>query len=98
MNKLLTAITALLLIVCSPLHAAEAIQGTGTVVKLDVPAGIVNLKHEAIAQLKWPAMAMDFKVTDKKLLSGVKPGQSITFGLTRDASGAYLISRIEVMK
>lgn len=101
MNKILTAIAATLFfaaVTCTPVYAAEAAQGTGTVIKVDAASGIVNLSHEAILQLKWPAMTMDFKVTDKKLLAGLKPGQRVAFGLFRDASGAYLISRIEAQK
>lgn len=101
MNKILTAIAMLvtaLLFAAAPVYAAEAAQGTGTVIKVDGPAGIVNLRHEAIPQLQWPMMTMDFKVADKKLLTGLKPGQKVAFGLVRDASGAYLISRIETRK
>ena len=112
MNKLIAAIafvTTLILATSSltPVHAAETAtsatrseiaQGKGTVVTVDATAGIVNLNHEPIPALKWPAMTMDFKVTDRKLLAGLKPGQSIVFALIKDPVAGYLISRIEAAK
>lgn len=82
----------------APVYAAEVAQGKGTVVKVDAAAGVVNLRHEPIAVLKWPAMAMDFKVTDHKLLAGLKPGQAVVFGLVKDPATGYAIARIEVAK
>jgi Cu/Ag efflux protein CusF len=43
-------------------------------------------------------MTMDFKVADKKLLSAIKVGQAVTFGLTKEAKTGYVISRIEPAK
>ena len=77
---------------------AEAAQGKGTVVKVDAAAGVVNMNHEAIPPLKWPAMTMDFKVVDKKLLTGLKPGQKVGFGLVKDPALGYVIARIEISK
>ena len=111
MNKIISAVvTSLLLgsaLINASVHAAdappaaakaEAAQGKGTVVKVDAAAGVLNLNHEAIAALKWPAMTMDFKVTDKKLLANLKPGQTINFGLVKDATLGYIIARIEIAK
>jgi len=113
MNKLIiSAAFALLGGVVSPVHAAdtstapapaitaraEVAQGKGMVNKVDVAAGIVNINHEAIAVLKWMAMTMDFKVTDKKLLGAIKPGQTVVFGLVKDPVAGYVISRIEAAK
>ena len=79
-------------------HAADAATGKGTVNRIDVAGASVNLSHEAIASLKWPAMTMDFKVADKKLLSGIKPGQAVSFGLSGDPKAGYVISHIEPAK
>lgn len=85
-------------------HAAEpaeavavsgTIQGTGKVNKVDAVAGIVNLRHEAIPALKWHAMTMDFKVTDRNVLAKIKRGQVVSFDLVKIESGELLISRIE---
>lgn len=77
---------------------AEAAVGSGTVNSVDAAAGKVNIRHEAIPALKWSAMTMDFKVTDKKLLADLKPGSTVRFGLVLNASGQYVISRLEPAK
>lgn len=77
---------------------AEAAQGKGVVKKVDAAAGVVNIAHEAIPAIKWPAMTMDIKVKDARLLSGIKPGQTVSFGLVKDPAAGYVISRIEAAK
>jgi Cu/Ag efflux protein CusF len=41
---------------------------------------------------------MDFNVADKKVLTGIKTGQVVTFGLTKEAKTGYVISHIEPAK
>lgn len=78
--------------------AAEDIPGKGTVKKVDAAAGVVKLAHEPIPAIKWPAMTMDIKVQDAKLLTGLKPEQKVDFGLVKGADGQYVISRIGAAK
>ncbi len=78
--------------------AAEDIPGKGVVKKVDAAAGVVKLAHEPIPAIKWPAMTMDIKVRDAKLLTGIKPGQKVDFGLAKGADGQYVISRIGAAK
>jgi Cu/Ag efflux protein CusF len=100
MKKLLslTLVTLTLLAAAPALLAADAANGKGTVNRINADAGSVNLSHEAIPAIKWPAMTMDIKVADKKILSGVKAGQTVTFGLIKDPRAGYVISHIEVAK
>ena len=100
MKKALTTFIAALamLAAISNLHAADAANGKGTVNKINADAGSVNISHEAIPAIKWPAMTMDIKVADKKILSGIKSGQTVTFGLSKDAQAGYVISHIEPAK
>jgi Cu(I)/Ag(I) efflux system protein CusF len=88
--------TALLCLAANTGFAADAATGKGVIVRVDVAAGIANINHEAIPALKWPAMTMDFKVPDKQQLAPLKAGQSVTFGLVKDAKHGYVISHIEV--
>jgi Cu/Ag efflux protein CusF len=81
-----------------PVAAAANLQGMGVVNKVDNTAGIINISHEAIAALQWPAMTMDFKVADRKMLANLKAGQSIVFGLGKDPAVGYIITRIEPAK
>lgn len=55
----------------------------------------VKLAHEPIKSLGWPAMTMDFKVTNSALLDGVKAGDAIIFDLEQGGRpGEWDIARI----
>ncbi len=60
--------------VVSALH-----KGTGVVTGVSAPDGYLELKHDPIASMKWPVMQMGFSVPDKKLLAGVKKGDTVEF-------------------
>ncbi|MDD5329264.1 MAG: copper-binding protein [Sulfuricella sp.] len=98
MKQATTLIAAFAMLASTHLYAADAASGKGTVNRIDPATATVNISHEAIPALKWPGMTMDFKAADKKLLSGVKPGQPVTFGLAKEAAGGYVISHIEPAK
>lgn len=89
---------ALLGLAATATFAADAATGKGVVNRIDTAAGIANINHEAIPALKWPAMTMDFKVVDKQQLSALKPGQTVSFGLVKDATQGYVISHVEPVK
>jgi Cu/Ag efflux protein CusF len=96
MKMLKQIFAALMLCFCATfVIAADAATGRGLVNRVDVAAGVVNINHEPIPALKWPSMSMDFKVANKQSLAAVKPGQTVTFGLVKDAKLGYLISHIE---
>lgn len=81
----------------SPAASAEVAQGTGVLKKIDAVAGVVNITHDPIPALKWPAMTMDLKVRDKKLLEGFKPGQTVKFSLAKEPT-EYVITSLTVVK
>lgn len=96
MNTLKRILAAAALgLAASSTFAADAATGTGVLKRVDAAAGVVNIAHEAIAALKWPAMTMDFKVADKRALSALQAGQPVSFGLVKDATQGYVISHIE---
>ena len=96
--KKLFAIVLLLAAVPFAVLAADDVPGKGVVKKVDAAAGVIKLAHEPIPAIKWPAMTMDIKVQDAKLLSGLKPEQKVNFSLVKGADGQYVISRIEAAK
>ena len=51
----------------------------GVISRIDAPKGKVGIKHEAIANLKMPAMTMVFRVADPALLEGLKVGDAVRF-------------------
>src|SRR6266850_1293483 len=61
--------------------AAAAPKGTGKVLSVDAVSGHVELAHDPIASLQWPAMSMGFQVEDKSQLSSIKPGDRVEFEL-----------------
>ena len=99
MKKALNAfIAAFAMLAAFSLHAADVATGNGKINKINNKAGLLNISHEAIPALNWPAMTMDIKVADRKILSSVKPGQKVSFGLTKDPKAGYVISHIETVK
>jgi Cu(I)/Ag(I) efflux system membrane fusion protein len=72
-------------------------KGRGEVVEIDPQAGRVEIDHEAMPSLQWPAMKMGFRVHDKGELAALKPGDRVEFELHQkpDHEGNYVISRIQ---
>src|SRR5260221_11605275 len=64
-----------------PAAAADAHKGTGKVLSVDAASGHVELAHDPIASLQWPAMSMGFQAEDKSQLSSIKPGDRVEFEL-----------------
>ena len=74
--------------------AAVGHQGTGSVESVDTRSGILTLKHEPIASLKWPAMTMEFAAANPSLLAGLKPGTPVTFEFVERQPGEWVITRV----
>ena len=70
-------------------------QGVGKVEELDLKTGEVTINHGAIASLKWPAMAMDFKVPNTGLLKELKVGSAITFEFVERGKNEWVITTIK---
>ncbi len=65
---------------------AKVAHGVGVIKSIDAKADMITLNHQAIKELKWPAMSMGFKVANPKLLSGLKVGQKVTFELKTEGA------------
>lgn len=70
----------------------------GEVVVVDKATGKVKLKHEAVPELEWPGMTMDFKVKDKAILKGINPGQKVVFEVVKEGPGKFYVNRITPLK
>jgi Cu(I)/Ag(I) efflux system membrane fusion protein len=57
----------------------------------------VKLEHEAIAELKWPAMTMNFAVGPSVALDAIEAGQNIHFSMVETPGEGWLIDQIHVM-
>jgi Cu(I)/Ag(I) efflux system protein CusF len=79
-------------------EAQKSYAAKGEVIDVDKAAGKVKLKHEAIAELEWPAMTMFFGVADKAQLDAVKAGDQVQFEFKKANGGAPLIMQIKLVK
>jgi Cu(I)/Ag(I) efflux system membrane fusion protein len=69
--------------------------GHGKVVGINLKGGNVTLAHEAIPELNWPAMTMDFSVKNTQQLAKLKVNDMVEFGLKANAQEEYDIVHIE---
>jgi Cu/Ag efflux protein CusF len=68
--------------------------GVGTLNGVNPDRRTVNLSHEPIPSVGWPAMTMDLPVAPTVDLRAVRPGSRVTFTLSRGADGFYVIDGI----
>ena len=71
-------------------------KGRGKITGIDAAKGRVELDHEPISTLKWPAMMMGFSVADKASLAKLKKGDAVEFELRGEPGkdGDYVIEKI----
>lgn len=76
-------------------HAAAATasgpQGTGKINSVDAAKHTINVSHNPIAALSWPAMTMEFPVDTGVDLSAFKAGDSVAFTLKPGANNQYSV-------
>ena len=68
--------------------------GTGTVNSVDPAQHKVNLSHQPIPEIGWPAMTMDFPVAPSVDLKAIKPGTRVNFTIEQRPGGMYEIKAI----
>jgi Cu(I)/Ag(I) efflux system membrane fusion protein len=71
-------------------------RGTGIVRGIDTASRRIELEHDPIATLQWPAMTMGFALLDATQAAHLQPGDAVEFDLRGEpsASHAYEIVRI----
>lgn len=71
-------------------------KGTGKVLSVDAPSGYVELEHDPIASLQWPAMSMGFQAEEKSELAPLKEGDRVEFELNPkpNKDGEFLLHSI----
>lgn len=73
---------------------AEMVMTKGVITRIDAANGKVGIKHEAIENLKMPAMTMVFRVADPAQLKGLKVGDAIHFH-AESQSGKLTVTAIQ---
>jgi len=85
------AVAAATLVLAAAAQAQQA-SASGEVRRVDMAAGKVTLKHDAIAALDLPAMTLVYQA-DPALLAGLKPGDKVSFTAER-RDGRYVVTEI----
>ncbi len=57
---------------------------------------MINVDHEAIAAWQWPAMTMDFFVTEQVDLDKLQPQMKLQIEISRDEQERYRISDVKL--
>ena len=73
--------------------SAAGHEGTGVLKAVNTKAGKVQISHEAIADLSWPAMTMWFAVRDP-LPQDLKVGDTVHFELMQGEKNQWVIVKI----
>jgi Cu/Ag efflux protein CusF len=68
--------------------------GTGTVNSVDPAQHKINLSHQPIPEIGWPAMTMEFQVAPSIDLKAIKPGTRVNFTIEPQPGGMYEIRAI----
>ena len=75
------------------LAAAQQVhKGEGVVKEVDAGKGRIKIEHGPIKSLGWSGMTMFFDVANAGLLTGIKPGDKVTFELSRGKDGQFVIT------
>ncbi|EGV30936.1 hypothetical protein ThidrDRAFT_2300 [Thiorhodococcus drewsii AZ1] len=69
--------------------------GKGVINSVDATKGEVNISHDPIPALSWPAMTMDLPVTEQVDLTGVNPGDKVDFGILLGDDNVYRITELK---
>jgi multidrug efflux pump subunit AcrA (membrane-fusion protein)/Cu/Ag efflux protein CusF len=75
-----------------PKPATVGHRAAGTLKAVD--GGTVTISHQAIPELKWPAMTMDFQLANPSLAEGLKPGTTIDFEFVERGPGEWVITKL----
>jgi Cu(I)/Ag(I) efflux system membrane fusion protein len=78
----------------APATEVAAFEATGVINKVDESGRTLNLNHDPIPALGWPAMTMDFTVGDGVTLHGIAPGTRVEFQLRRVDPTSYEITAL----
>ena len=79
-----------------PKAGAVLHKGRGVVTGVSAPDGYLELKHEPIPSMQWGVMQMGFAVADKKLLEGVKAGDTVEFEMrgVPNKDGDFVVEKL----
>jgi Cu(I)/Ag(I) efflux system membrane fusion protein len=66
--------------------------GHGRITAVDAASGGLEMRHQPIPAIGWPAMTMPFDVADKAMLNGLKVGQEVDFDLAKEGEDFVVVA------
>ena len=72
--------------------------GVGTVNSVDPAGSKINLSHEPIQAIGWPAMTMDFAVAPAVDLKSIQAGTRVEFTIEKGKGGIYEIRALRPVR
>ncbi len=72
--------------------ASAGTPGHGVIKSVDAQNASINITHDPIPALSWPAMTMDLPVTEQVDLSGVKAGDAVDFTILLGPDNVYRVT------
>ena len=78
--------------------AQNSAEGVGILNSVNVAERKVNITHDPIPEISWPAMTMDFPVAQGVALANIKPGTKVGFVLRKNDKGAFTVESIKVIR
>lgn len=77
-------------------NESKAVSGSGVIKAIKADEFILNLQHEPIDELGWPAMTMDFAVAHDVDIGGLSVNDKVMFQLEK-RDDSYLITSVHTM-
>lgn len=78
----------------TPKAAAIGHRAEGAIEAIDLKSGTVEISHGPVPSLKWPAMSMEFAVSNSGLLQGFKPGDMVAFEFVERKPGEWVVTAL----
>ncbi len=73
------------------MDTTKAVAVVGVINAVDVENHKINISHEPVKAIGWPAMKMDFKVMKGIGLKHVKAGEKVDFKITKGKDGIFMV-------
>jgi Cu(I)/Ag(I) efflux system membrane fusion protein len=78
-----------------PTDPQKLVWGIGTINTVDTTSNLVNLSHDPIPEIGWPAMVMDMTVMPSVDLTNLTPNTNVSFALMVGQDNVYMVAKIE---
>ena len=70
-------------------------QASGKIDSIDAKNETITLEHAPVASLNWPAMTMEFKLSNSGLIKDLKSGAAIEFEFVERAPGEWVVTALK---